>query len=149
MLAYMERLYTYSETTPAPAMRHGRRFIIRTVVGPCVSCAPNFGAWRVVAGGPAVAFTSTVNGRFESVVGSLRQGMFSTRQLRRVRRVASASAAAARVMPRSERGLLLSQRSLNGTSSSACKLPVCRSGDNCNCKFGVAASSLPVRAFRT
>jgi hypothetical protein len=69
---------------------HGRRFIIRTVVGPCVSCAPNFAAWRVVAGGPAVAFTSTVNGRFESVVGS----MFSTRQLRRVRRVASASATA-------------------------------------------------------
>jgi hypothetical protein len=47
-------------------------------------------------------------------------------------------------MPRSERGLLLSQRSLNGTSSSACKLPVCRSGDNFDCKFGVAASSLPV-----
>jgi hypothetical protein len=115
-------------------------------VGPYVSCAPNFGAWRVVAGGPAVAFTSTVNGRFESAVGSLRQGhVFDTSTTTCPTRGIGIGDGAARVMPRSERGLWLSQRKFErDVVECLCKLPVCRSGDNCECKFGVAASSLPV-----
>jgi hypothetical protein len=113
-------------------------------VGPRVSCAPNFGEWRVVAGGPAVAFTSTVNGRFESVVGSLRQGhVFDTSTATcPTRGIGDGDGdGAARVMLHSERGLWLSQCSSNGTSSSVRKLPVCRSGNNCDCQFGAAASS--------
>jgi hypothetical protein len=48
-------LFAYNKRTCkkkiAIDMCYGRRFTIRTVVGPCISCAPHFGSWRVVAGG--------------------------------------------------------------------------------------------------
>jgi hypothetical protein len=119
---------------------HGRRLITRTVVGHVFRARRISvrGVWSWVVRLSRLLQLSTV-GCWKPVTGHV----FDTSTTCPTCGIGIGDGAA-RVMPRSERGLRLSQRSLTGTSSSVCNLPVCRSGDNCDCKFGASASSLPV-----